>query len=59
VFTKHNFNIFPRFLRECFISGFKKEIHAQVLMAHPTIWLEASQRPQESQKVVDAQIKKI
>jgi hypothetical protein len=46
------------FFKEFFISGLKEEIHAQVLMAHPTTWLEASQRAQEAQKVVNAQIKK-
>jgi hypothetical protein len=46
------------FFKEFFIIGLKERIHAQVLMAHPTSWLEASQRAQEAQKVANAQIKK-
>jgi hypothetical protein len=46
------------FFKECFISGLIEEIHAQVLMPHPTTWLESSKRTWEAQKVVISQIKK-
>jgi len=39
------------FFLKLFINGLKEEIHAQVLMDHPTTWLEASGKSQESQKV--------
>jgi hypothetical protein len=40
--------------RECFISGLKDEIRAQVLMALPHTWLEATQRATKSPKIVSA-----
>jgi hypothetical protein len=39
------------FFRECFISGLKDEIHAQVLMAHPQTWLEATKCAKEAQQL--------
>jgi hypothetical protein len=36
------------FLKELFISYLKEEMHSQVLMGHPTTWLEASQRERDS-----------
>jgi hypothetical protein len=42
------------FFWECFISGLKDEIRAQVLMARPQTWLEATQHDKEAQKFVFA-----
>jgi hypothetical protein len=42
------------FFRECFISGLKDEIRANVLMARPQIWVEATKRAKEAQKVVSS-----
>jgi hypothetical protein len=44
--------------RECFISGLKDEIQAQVLMAHPQTWLEATKCIKEAQQVIFSQNKK-
>jgi hypothetical protein len=46
------------FFQECFISGLKEEIRAQVLMAHPHTWLEATQHAKEAQKIVSSQTHK-
>jgi hypothetical protein len=46
------------FFRECFISGLKDEIRAQVLMARPQTWLEATQRAKEAQQIVSSQTHK-
>jgi hypothetical protein len=46
------------FFWEWFISGLKEMTCAQVLMDHPTNWLEASQRDREAQKVMNTQINK-
>jgi hypothetical protein len=46
------------FFRECFISGLKAEVRAQVLMARPQTWLEATQRAKEAQHIVSAQTRK-
>jgi hypothetical protein len=46
------------FFRECFISGLKDEIRAHVLMAHPQIWVEATKRAKEAQRVVSSQNQK-
>jgi hypothetical protein len=43
------------FIRECFISGFKDEIRAHVLMARPSSWVEATKRAKETQQVVSSQ----
>jgi hypothetical protein len=40
------------FFLECFISGLKDDIRAQVHMTRPLTWLEATQRAKESQQVV-------
>jgi hypothetical protein len=32
------------FFRECFISGLKEDIRAHVLMARPSIWVEATKK---------------
>jgi hypothetical protein len=40
------------FFQECFISGLKDEIQAQVLMAHPQTWLEATKCAKEAQQVI-------
>jgi hypothetical protein len=44
--------------RECFISDLKYEIWSHVLMEHPQIWLEATQRAKESQHIVCSQTRK-
>jgi hypothetical protein len=36
-------------------SGLKEEIKAQVMMQHPTTWLEAYERAKESKMVINAQ----
>jgi hypothetical protein len=46
------------FFRECFISGLKDEIQAQVIMAHPQTWLEATKHAKEAQQVILAQRRK-
>jgi hypothetical protein len=46
------------FFRECFISGLKDEICAQVIMAHPQTWLEATKCAKEAQQVILAQSRK-
>jgi hypothetical protein len=43
------------FFPECFISGLKDDIRAQVLMTFPQTWLEATQRAKEAQKFVLSQ----
>jgi hypothetical protein len=40
------------FLWECFISGLKDEIWAQVIMALSQTWLEATKRAKEAQQVI-------
>jgi hypothetical protein len=40
------------FLRECFISGLKDEIHAQVIMSFPQTWLEATKHAKGAQYVI-------
>jgi hypothetical protein len=42
-------------LRECFMSGLKDEICAQVLMAHPQTWLESTKIAKEEQHIVSSQ----
>jgi hypothetical protein len=39
-------------LRDCFISGLKDEINAQVIMARPQTWLEATKHSKEAQHVI-------
>jgi len=46
------------FFWEFFISGLKEEICTQVLMAHPTTWLKATQWAKEEKQVINAQIKR-
>jgi hypothetical protein len=46
------------FFKECFISGLKDEIRAQVLMACPQTWLEATKCAKEAQQVVFSQNRK-
>jgi len=46
------------FSMEWFISGLKDEIHAQVIMARPQTWLEATRCVKEEQQVILAQRKK-
>jgi hypothetical protein len=46
------------FFRECFISGLKDEIRADVLMARPQSWMEATKRYKEEQHVVCSQNQK-
>ena len=46
------------FLWECFISGLKDEIHADVLMAWPQSWVEATKIAKEAQQVVSSQTRK-
>jgi hypothetical protein len=40
------------FFPYCFINGLKDEIQAQVLMALPQTWLEATKRAKEAHQVV-------
>jgi hypothetical protein len=44
------------FFKELFISGFKDEIHAHFLMAHPQTWLEYTQRAKEAQHTISSHI---
>jgi hypothetical protein len=46
------------FFRECFISGLKEEIRAHVLMARPMIWVDATKKAKEAQKIVSSQNRK-
>jgi len=39
---------------ECFISGIKEEIRAQVVMRHPATWLEATMRAQEVETIINS-----
>jgi hypothetical protein len=50
--------MYDAFFHECFISGIKDEIQAQVLMACPQNWLEATQHAKEDQHIVSAHTRK-
>jgi hypothetical protein len=50
--------MYDAFFWECFMSGLKKEIRAQILMVLPQIGLEATQCAKESQKIVSSQTHK-
>ena len=41
--------------RECFISGLTEEIRANVLMAQPASWVEATKKAKEAQQIVSSQ----
>lgn len=51
-------NLTGSFYKECFISGLKKEIQAQVRMQCRASWLEATQRALEAETVINAQTKR-
>jgi hypothetical protein len=46
--------MFDVFFLECFISGFKDEIRAHVLMAWPQSWVEDTKRAKEAQQIVSS-----
>jgi hypothetical protein len=51
-------NLTGSFYKECFISGLKEEIQAQVRMQCRASWLEATQRALEAETVINAQTKR-
>jgi hypothetical protein len=50
-------NLTNEFFKQCFISGLKEEIKAQVEMNHPATWLEATQLAHHAQVISYAQSK--